>query len=211
MLSEKNSTWNFFFTSSHALFWGLKGYKQCTKPPKYCTIFKLFFYFICILQSTVIRDNQAQSWYFVAPNPESKSWHQSQTPTSPKRRLQSKRILTFLFWSWALPPFYSPCFLNDEICLTKSSVRIITNWCAKRLLLFEAEFSSRPPESYVSSSIYIARPFFQCLLLQQSRLLLRMFFKKNTLYTKFLECNDKILVMDFWVEKNYQIKEKKFV
>ena len=103
------------------------------------------FYFICILQSTVIRDNQAQSWYFVAPNPESKSWHQSQTPTSPKRRLQSKRILTFLFWSWALPPFYSPCFLNDEICLTKSSVRIITNWCAKRLLLFEAEFSSRPP------------------------------------------------------------------
>ena len=49
----------------------------------------------------------------------------------------------------------------------------------------------------------------QCLLLQQSRLLLRMFFKKNTLYTKFLECNDKILVMDFCMEKNYQIMPKK--
>ena len=153
----------------------------------------------------MIRDNQAQSWYFVAPNPESKSWHQSQTPTSPKRRLQSKRILTFLFWSWALPPFYSPCFLNDEICLTKSSVRIITNWCAKRGCFFlRLNFLRGRRELYVSSSIYIARPFFQCLLLQQSRLLLRMFFKKNTLYTKFLECNDKILVKDFWVEKNYQ-------
>ena len=153
----------------------------------------------------MIRDNQAQSWYFVAPNPESKSWHQSQTPTSPKRRLQSKRILTFLFWSWALPPFYSPCFLNDEICLTKSSVRIITNWCAKRLLLFWGWIFFEAAAS--RTSIYIARPFFQCLLLlQQSRLLLRMFFKKNTLYTKFLECNDKILVKDFWVEKNYQIK-----
>ena len=123
------------------------------------------FYFICILQSTVIRDNQAQSWYFVAPNPESKSWHQSQTPTSPKRRLQSKRILTFLFWSWALPPFYSPCFLNDEICLTKS-VHIITNWCAKRGCFLRLNFLRGRRESYVSSSIYIARPFFQCLLLQ---------------------------------------------
>ena len=39
-----------------------------------------------------------------------------------------------------------------------------------------------------------------------------MFLKKNTLYTKFLECNDKILVMDFSIEKklsNYAKKKEK--
>ena len=76
----------------------------------------------------------------------------------------------------------------------------------KERLLFEAEFSSRPPRVVRVVVDLYSEAIFSVFVASAKQTIIEDVFKKEHSLTKFLECNDKILVMDFWVEKIIKLK-----